>query len=307
MGQQITVLVTTSSFNVEGSPPSINLVKNPFKRRLSEEEVKELIARYQPDGIISGVEPLTRDVLESAGRLKVISRCGADLYSIDSKAAKKLGILVYNTSTAPDLPVAELTLAMILCLLRRIKEMDNLVRTSQWQRPITGLLSGKTVGVIGCGIRGTRVASLLEPFGCQLIGYDVNVRRHEYFEMVSFGQLVTLSDIISLHAPLTGDNYHLIGEVEISKMKDGVIIINTARGGLIDEDALYRALLSAKVSGAGLDVFEHEPYQGPLNNFKGNLILTPHIGSFAGTYRYDMEKEAMQNMIEGLAKQGLEV
>ncbi len=306
MDHKITILTTTSSFSYEEIPEDIDLIKNPHKRRLKKEELKELIFIHQPHGIIAGVEPITKDVLNAASNLKVISRCGIDLESIDQKAAKQLGILIYSTRTAPDLPLAELTVTMILSLLKHIREMDNAVRSDNWKRSISSLLSDKTVGIIGCGLRGSRVASLLEPFGCQLIGCDVNVRRHEFFEMVDFNKIILQSDIITLHTPLTGKNYHLIGKEEIEKMKDGVIIVNTARGGLIDENALYKGLQSGKISGAGLDVFEEEPYRGPLNDFKGNLILTPHIGSFAGTYRFDMESEAMQNMITGLKKQGIQ-
>ena len=307
MDEKIPILTTTSSFSYENIPTGIELIKNPHKRRLKKDELKELIFAHQPYGIIAGVEPLTKDVLDGASNLKVISRCGMDLESIDQKAAKQLGILVYATRIAPDRPLAELTVTMILCLLKKIREMDTAVRTDQWKRSISGLLLEKTVGIIGCGIRGTKVASLLEPFGCQLIGCDVNVRRHEYFEMADFDTILSQSDIITLHTPLTSDNYHLIGKNEIDKMKDGVIIINTARGGLIDEHALYEGLESGKIAGAGLDVFEEEPYRGPLNEFKGNVILTPHIGSFAGTYRFDIESEAFENLIKGLRKQGIQV
>jgi len=307
MDQQITILTTTSSFSFEDIPSGLKLVKNPHKRRLKKDELKELIFTHQPHGIIAGVEPLTKDVLDGATNLKVISRCGIDLESIDQKAAKQLGILVYSTRTAPDLPLGELTVTMILSLLKKIREMDTAVRSDNWKRSISSLLSDKTVGIIGCGLRGSRVGHLLEPFGCQLIGCDVHVRRHELFEMVDIGKIFSQSNIITLHTPLTGENYHLIGKDEIEKMKDGVIIINTARGGLIDEEALFEGLQSGKIGGAGLDVFEEEPYRGPLNDFQGNVILTPHIGSFAGTYRFDMESEAMQNMITGLKKQGIQV
>ena len=307
MENKVTVLSTTSSYNYMDFPGSINLVKNPFRRRLTEEEVIGLLRQYNPVGMIAGVEPLTERVLEEATNLKVISRCGIDLYSIDLKAAKRMGKIVMGTHVAPDVPAAELAVAMMLNLLRKIRQLDDLVRSNRWERRVTDLLYGKTVGIIGCGIRGTRLSSLLPPFGCQLLGYDPDVRRHEFCEMVKFDELIKISDIITLHIPLTKDNYHLIGKPEIEKMKDGVIIINTSRSGLIDEDALVEGLRSRKIGGAGLDVFEEEPYRGPLIEIRENTILTPHISSFAGTYRYDIEKEAMQNLIEGLRKQGIEV
>ena len=258
MENKITVLTTTSSYNYSDFPDSINLVKNPSKRRLNEEEVINFFKEHNPAGLIAGVESLTEKVLLEATNLKVISRCGIDLYSIDLKAAKKLGIIVSGTHVAPAVPAAELAITMIMCLLRKIKLLDDLVRTNRWERKVTGLLFGKTVGIIGCGIRGTRLSSLLPAFGCQLLGYDPDVRRHEFCEMVKLDNLLEKSDIITLHIPLTRDNYHLIGDVEIDKMKDGVIIVNTSRCGLIDEDALLEGLKSKKVGAVGLDVFEEE-------------------------------------------------
>ena len=170
---------------------------------------------------------------------------------------------------------------------------------------MTGLLIGKIIGVIGCGQVGTRVSSLLAAFDCGLIGYDPDVQVHDYCEMVRLEFLLKNSDIITLHLPLREDYYHLIGAEEIAQMKDGVIIVNTSRPGLIHEDALVSALESGKVGGAGIDVFEEEPYTGPLIGFRENTILTPHVGSFAGTYRFDIEKEAMENLLSGLTKQGI--
>ena len=305
MESKITVLTTTSSYNYPDYPGSIELVKNPHKRKLTDEEVMAFLKKYDPAGIIAGVEWLNEKVLQQAPNLKVISRCGIDLYSIDLKAAKKLGISVYGTHVAPDIPAAELTMTMIMGLIRKIRVLDDLVKNDKWERRVTGLLYGKTVGIIGCGIRGTRLSSLLPPFGCQLLGYDPDVRRHEYCEMVKLDDLIGQSDVISLNTPLTRHNYHLIGWDEIRRMKDGVIIVNTSRCGLIDEDALVEGLKSGKIGGVGLDVFEEEPYRGPLIQFREQTILTPHVSSHAGTYRYDIEKEAMQNLIDGLRRQGV--
>jgi phosphoglycerate dehydrogenase-like enzyme len=167
------------------------------------------------------------------------------------------------------------------------------------------LLRGKMVGIIGCEILGTRVSSILSAFECGLMGYDPGVQAHGYCEMVSLDFLIRNSDIITLNMPLREENYHLIGKEQIAMMKDGVIIVNTSRPGLVDEEALAGGLESRKIGGAALDVFEEEPYAGPLIRFTENTILTPHIGSFAGTYRYDIEKEAMDNLLEALRKQGV--
>jgi D-3-phosphoglycerate dehydrogenase len=217
----------------------------------------------------------------------------------------KLCIIVTGTHLAPDIPAAELTLAMILSLTRNLNKLDSMVRKNQWERKVTGLLRGKMVGVIGCGILGTRVSHLLSAFDCNLIGFDPDVKMHAYCEMVSLDFLLQNADIITLHIPMREENYHLINADAIAKMKTGTIIINTSRSGLIDEKALVAALDYQKLGGVALDVFEEEPYQGPLIKYPENTILTPHVGSFAGTYRFDIEKEAMENLLKGLKKQGV--
>ncbi len=306
MKKQIRILCNTSSYNHDEYPSSVVLIKNPHHRRLTGEELKALIRKHDPVGIIAGLEPITEEVLEEAWSLRVISRCGVDLETIDVKAARKKDILVTRTHLAPDIPAAELALAVILSLVRQLRQLDDLVRSGRWERRVTGLLRGKTVGIIGCGLLGTRVSCLLSAFECNLIGYDPAVKKHACCEMVSLDFLLGNSDIITLHMPLRKENYHIIGAAEISGMKDGAILVNTSRPGLVDEDALEDALETGKLGGAALDVFEEEPYRGPLIRFRENTILTPHIGSHAGTYRFDIEKEAMDNLMEGLKKQGVE-
>lgn len=307
MADKVKILCNTTSYNYSEFPGTIHLIKNSRRKILSEKEVDELIRKHDPVGIIAGIEPLSEQVLASARSLKVISRCGIDIETIDQKAAKKLGITVTRTHHAPDVPVAELTVAMILSLLRRLDTLDDMVRTNRWERVVTGLLRGMMVGIIGCEILGTRVSSLLSAFECGLMGYDPGVQAHDFCEMVSFEFLIRNSDIIALQMPLRHEYYHMIGKEQIAMMKDGVIIVNTSRPGLIDEEALVEGLESGKIGGAALDVFEEEPYTGPLIKFKGNTILTPHIGSFAGTYRFDIEKEAMDNLLDALRKKGVKV
>ncbi|MFC2116328.1 NAD(P)-dependent oxidoreductase [Bacteroidota bacterium] len=307
MADQIKILCNTSSYNFADYPDRLQLIKNPHRRRLSEEELMHLVEQHNPVGILAGVEPITEKIMMAATQLKVISRCGIDTETIDLKTAKKLGIEVLRTSLAPDVPASELTLAVILALVRKLPVLDNLVRTGNWERKVTGLLKGKMIGIIGCGILGTRVSRMLYAFECGLIGYDPYVKMHDYCEMVKFDSLIKNSDIITLHMPLRSENYHIIGTREIENMKQGAIVVNTSRPGLVDEEALVVGLRSGKLGGVALDVFEEEPYSGPLLEFKENTILTPHIGSHAGSYRFDIEKEAMINLLNALKKQGIEV
>ncbi len=295
----ITILCTTSSFSASNFPGQLRIIYNPYKRQLSEDEVMDLIKKYQPDGIIAGLEPITGRVLMEATRLKIISRCGTGLDTIDLATAKEKGIKVYNTPDAPVKPVAELTVAMIFALTRSLLKMDVNTKRGDWEKINSSLLSEQTVGIIGCGRIGTRVASILHATGCRIFGYDILKVKNKYIEAVTFHDILALSDIISLHIPLTPENYHIIGRNEMKKMKPGTILVNTSRGGLIDENVLFEYLKNGHIGGAGLDVFEKEPYNGPLCGVD-NVILTPHAGSSAGGSRLRMEEESVENLISGL-------
>jgi len=300
----ITILCTTSSFSANNIPDQFIVIYNPYKRRLNEDEVIDLVKKYQPDGIIAGVEPITSKVLKEAGKLKIISRCGVGLDNVDLVAAKEKGIKVFNTPDAPVSAVAELTVAMIFALIRNLLKTDSNTKKGIWEKIKSSLLSEQTVGIIGCGRIGIRVASILHETGCRILGYDVLNINSKFFERVSFHDILILSDIISLHIPLTPENYHIINRNEMKKMKPGAILINTSRGGLIDEKELFEYLKNGHLGGAGLDVFEEEPYNGALCELE-NVILTPHIGSSAGESRLRMEEESVKNLIKGLKELSL--
>lgn len=294
------VLCTTSSFNAP-FPEGYEVIKNPYKRKLTEEEILNLIGETNPDAIAAGVEPLTRSVMERSSNLKVISRCGSGLDSVDLAAAKDLKIQVFNTPDAPVVPVAELTILFILSALRNIYSLDKKIRKNIWESYQGALLNGKTVGLIGCGRIGTYVAKILKAFGCEVVGFDISFKNHKICQMTDINTLLKKSDIISLHVPVNQTNYHLIGQEAFDIMKHGVIIINTARGGLIDEKVLLKELESGKVKFAAMDVFEEEPYRGALLSCKENTILTPHIASSAKEARKKMEEETVNNLVKALS------
>ncbi len=296
----ITILCTTSSFNANNFPSDYKVIMNPYQRKLSEDEVIDLLIKYNPDGIIAGIEPLTKKVFESAGNLKVISRCGVGLDSIDLEAACKFNIKVFNTPEAPVKPVAELTIAMIYSLTRQIEKLNKSIKEGNWVKHTGGLVSEKIIGIIGCGRIGTNVARLLAPSGCEIIGFDLRSKTNSFCKMVSFEYLIRNADIITLHIPLTPETTNLLNDENLRKTKKGAIIINNSRGGLIDEDTLYELLQNGHLAGAGLDTFKTEPYKGPLTRLD-NAILTPHIGSSAGSSRIEMETLAVVNLIEGLS------
>lgn len=294
------ILVTTATFDATGFPDNLNVIYNPMGRRLTEEEILKLVLEYQPAGILAGVEPLTRRVLSAAQGLKVVSRCGIGLDSVDLEAAKDLGIKVTNTPDAPTDSVAELTLGLILCLLRRIPLMDANLKQGIWKDPGGLMLKGKTVGVVGCGRIGTAVARLLLAFGCTVIGYDPFLKSHGLIKLMALDDLVAAADIVTLHIPHTEETHHIIDSRRIDRMKPGAMLINAARGGVVDEAPLYEALANGRLAGAALDCFAEEPYAGPLTDLS-NVVLTPHVGSAALESRVNMEREAMKNLLANLS------
>lgn len=281
-------------------------ILNPHGKKLSEDEL--IIMVNDVVGIIAGTENITKNVMLHADALKVISRYGVGLDNVDMKTAEEKNILVYRTPETPALAVAELTLSLILNLLRKISKVDGNIKANLWKSEVGNLLTEKTVGIIGLGRIGKKLVEFLQPFEVNVLVYETKPDKtftSKYgIKLTSFEELICDSDIITLHCPLTERTKLLIGSDELSKMKDTAILINTARGGLVDEEALYEALKNGKISGAAIDAFETEPYTGPLKKLD-NVILTPHVGSLTVETRKHMEIEAAENIINGLKKQNV--
>jgi len=296
------VLITTSTFNLDNfkqlellNKAQIEVKLNPFATRLTEDQAIDLLGT-NTIGLIAGLEPLTEKVLTSAKSLKVIARVGTGLDSVDLVAAKKLGITVLNTPDAPTQAVAELTLGHILGLLRNIPVADRQIRNGVWKGLMGSLLQTKTVGIVGFGRIGKRVAGLLSAFGAKVIISDELATSTEYLN-VGLNELCAKSDVITLHLPYNDLTHHLINEKQLNLMKKGSYFVNISRGGLVDEDALLAALKSGQIAGAALDCFEHEPYDGELRNFD-NVQITAHMGSYARETRDLMEREASQLLVD---------
>lgn len=298
------ILIGPSSFAQLDETPMLMLqqagfeiVDNPFKRRLTESEVMQLLDS-DVVGLIAGLEPLNRKVL-SASNLQVVSRVGAGLANVDLDAAKNLGIDICYTPYGPTKAVAELTLATLLSLIRFIPQMDSSLHNGEWNKKIGFQLDGKIIVIIGYGRIGRQFAEYLVPFNNKIIIVDPFIDKYEVdYEVMSLNDAITKADIISMH--LSGEEC-LIGEKEIASMKDGVFLLNAARGGIISESALISSLKSGKIAGAWIDTFEKEPYSGPLSNFD-NVILTPHVGSYTLECRKQMETEAVENLINSFNK-----
>ncbi len=303
------VLISTSSFNLANFAQLSDLEKagvevklNPFAARLTEKQAIDLLGT-DTIGLIAGLEPLTKNVLQAAKSLKVIARVGTGLDSVDLVAAKELEIIVLNTPDAPTKAVAELTIAHILGLLRHLSQADRQIRNGIWKGLMGSLLETKTVGIVGFGRIGKRVATLLSAFGASVLISDAQVKSGD-FQNVGLDELCTRSDIVSLHLPYSEATHHIIDEKRINLMKKGSFIVNISRGGLVDEAMLLVALKSGHLAGAALDCFEQEPYEGELRNLE-NVQITAHMGSYARETRDLMEQEASRLLVNALHEKNL--
>ena len=272
------------------------VIDNPYKRKLTKNELFELL---EPDviGIVAGLEPLDREVLQRS-QLRVVSRVGSGISNVDLVAARHLCIEVCSTPNGPTHAVAELTLGALLGLLRLIPMMNQALHSGAWAKKIGVQLEGKTVALIGFGRIGRRVAELLVPFRVNLIIVDpflADGAAGNYVKL-SLTEALPQADIVTIHS--SGEEC-LLDEREFAIMKPGVYLLNVARGGLIAEKALIKALESGLVAGAWLDTFAEEPYKGPLCGYP-NVLLTPHVGSYTAECRRRMEMEAVENLLKAL-------
>ena len=296
------VLISTSSFGKADSKPlevckeKCEVIVNPYGRKLTTEEFIELTA--EADAVIAGVENITREALVKRPNIKVISRCGVGMDNVDQEACKELGIKLYNTPNAPVASVAELTVTVMLDLLKNVSNMNRDLKAGNWNKMTGYMLNGKRIGIIGMGRIGRRVAELLHVFGVETAYTDIQDMKNGYTYMEKQA-LLLWADIITIHASNCKEGTFLLGAEDIQTMKETSFLVNTSRGRFVDEDALYNALKTKRIPGAALDVYIEEPYQGRLCELD-NVLLTPHISSSAKEGRAVMEMEAVQNLFEGL-------
>lgn len=301
----INVFIALSSFAKHGTQPLDILIKNGLNvkindsgMRLTSEQIIELAK--DANGIIAGVEPYTRNVLESLPKLQCISRAGVGTDNIDYKTANSNKIIIRNTPDVIVTPVAELTLAMILSLLRMLIPINNEMKNGKWEKITGSNLENKKVGIIGAGKIGKRVAELIHSFGAEILVcdpvMDIEWAKKLSINYVDIKDIFLNCNIITLHISKIDDQF-LIGHEEIKLFKKGTILINTSRGNAIDESALKFGLDNNILSGIGLDVYQNEPYRGKLANYK-NVILTPHVATLTSESRLAMEIQASENLVE---------
>ncbi len=296
------ILVSTSSFGKADSAPmdllkeKCDIILNPYGRKLTTDEFIDLTDGV--DGVIAGVEPITREALDLRRNLRVISRCGVGMDSVDQEACKEYGIKLYNTPEAPVASVAELTVTVLLDLLKNVSNMNVCLKNGKWNKMTGLMLEGKKVGIIGLGRIGKRVARILSAFEVNIAYTDIRKVSDVQYTFMNRDDLLRWADIITIHSSSCEGGKYIIGRDEIDLMR-GVYLINTSRGKFVDENALYTALKDGQLAGAAIDVFQTEPYDGKLCELD-NVILTPHVASSAKEGRAIMEMEAVRNLFEGL-------
>ncbi|HEY9798623.1 MAG TPA: phosphoglycerate dehydrogenase [Leptolyngbyaceae cyanobacterium] len=256
-----------------------------IKTNLSPEELVGIISDYDALMIRSGTR-VTKEIIEAGKQLKIIGRAGVGVDNVDVPAATRQGIVVVNSPEGNTIAAAEHALAMMLSLSRHIPDANQSVKNNQWDRKsfIGAEVYKKTLGVVGLGKIGSHVATVARAMGMKLLAYDpfISVERADQLgcRLVDMDLLLQESDYITLHMPKTPETSHLINAEALAKMKPTARLINCARGGIIDEEALYEALKSGKIAGAALDVFESEPLgDSPLRSLGKEVVLTPHLGA----------------------------
>lgn len=255
------------------------------KTGLSATELIESVGQYDALMIRSSTK-VTAQVIEAAHRLKIIGRAGVGVDNIDVEAATRRGIVVVNSPEGNTIAAAEHTIAMMMSLARSIPQADNSLKKGEWQRSkFMGVeVYKKTLGVIGLGKIGSHVVRVARALGMQILAYDpfISMERAQQIgaRLVDLEQLFGEADYITLHIPKTSETTHLINRTTLNLMKRTVRIVNCARGGIIDELALFEALQEGRIAGAALDVFEHEPLQdSKLSSLGREVVLTPHLGA----------------------------
>lgn len=284
----------------------IEIICAAVRERLSEAELLPLIKNI--DAAICGDDEFTEKVLRQAARLRVISKWGTGIDSIDHQAAAKFNVRVFSTANAFTAAVADTVLGYLLCFARRLPQMDKDVRAGRWTKPAAVSLSECTLGIVGLGNIGAAVARRAQAFGMQMLGTDTAPASPALvgetgIALVSLPELLEKSDFVTLHCDLNPTSRRLIASRELKTMRSTAYLINTARGGVVDEAALIRALQTGEIAGAALDVFETEPLSmsSPLRAL-GNCLLAPHNANSSLSARRRVHESTVANLLRGLAE-----
>ena len=269
----------------------IEVVKNPYGRKLTEEETIQHL--QGADGLLAGLETLNENVFSKCRDLKAVARIGIGVDNVDFEAAKAHGVKISNTPDGPSNAVAEMTLAALLSIGRRIIPANNDLHNKIWKKYMGFSVTGLNVLVLGYGHIGKKTAGLLKSMGANVMVYD---KYNEGVSDIPFEEGIKKADAITIHV---SGNEEIFSEEILSKVKDGAVLLNSSRGAIINEDALYNALKSGKVSWYWGDVFWEEPYSGKITECE-NALLTPHISTYTAACREEMETQAVKNLLRDL-------
>lgn len=303
------ILIATRSFGSTSPKPFEVITDAGFEyvqADMSQEMDESRLTRSLEgvSGAIVGVVPMTARVMENTPDLKVVSMHGVGVDHIDLEAAARQGIVIANCPGTNDQPVADLTIGLMIAAARSIPIVDRELRQGSWGRYQGGELWNKTLGLIGFGRIGQGVAKRALGFDMQVLVYDPYVNPKQVglneVKMTNLNDVIAMSDFISLHTPLSSETHHMIGKAQLERMKTNAYLINTARGGLVDEGALYEALLEKRIAGAALDVFVDEPPTGSPLLTLDSVVVTPHIGAHTRESIERMGVMAAQNVVRAL-------
>ena len=280
----------------------LEVVRNDTGGILDKETIKAMLADC--DGVIVGVDPMDAEVIAAAPKLKAIAKYGVGVDNIDLDAAKARGIKVSRTVGANSEAVADYAMALILAVARKTVLIDRQCRKGDWKKITTRDVTGGTIGILGLGAIGKNVAQRAQGFGMKVMAYDPfwpeEYAREHHIARADPDEIYARCDVISLHLPLTPETENIIGAAELAKMKPDAILVNTARGGLIDENALLDALEAGKLYGAGIDAFSSEPPKDPRWFSLDNVVLGSHCAASTSGASRNMGRMATANLIRDL-------
>lgn len=298
------ILIAVYPFLSDISKYDTNFVfHNPWDHDPSSEEIEGEMVFSHYDALIVGTKKVMNTISDKCPELKVISRVGVGYNNIDIEHFKKHGIVTTYTPFGPTDSTAEMALGLILAGMRRLKNYDSLIRQNDWKRNFDLRLKDAVVGIVGFGRIGKKLAMLLQAFGCRVLLHDIRpdlaTANALGFEFVTKEELLVKADVISFHIPFKDDTRDWLSSGDLKRLERPVTIVNTARGGIVNEQAIYDYLKSHPYSYYCCDVFEHEPYNGCLIELE-NTLLTPHASSFTVGSRRQTELQAIENCIKVL-------
>ncbi len=282
----------------------LDIVRNPTGGILSEDQLIELVADCE--GVVIGVDPLSARVLGSAPKLKAIAKYGVGVDNIDLEICRQRGITVSRTVGANADAVADFAFALMLAVARQVMTIDRNCRQGSWQKITTLDVSGRTLGILGLGAIGKKLAKRAAGFDMRIMAFDTvwdeAFALEHRIEQASLEDICRRADFISLHLPLLPETQNAIGASQLAWMKPTAILVNTARGGLIDEAALFDALLNRRIYGAGIDAFSHEPLEDPRWYALENLVIGSHAAASTLGATEKMGRMAAQNLVHDLQR-----